>query len=110
MNAIKQDVKKLVKKELESANKKFPTTFRSRHEAYGVMLEEFEEAQDEFEWCEYYLNIFKDSMKEDGIINEKNFLEELKIRSENLMAEAGQLAAMAQKAMNSMEEWNKNGI
>ena len=47
MNAIRKDVGALVQKELESANKKFPSTFRSRHEAYGVMLEEFEEAQDE---------------------------------------------------------------
>ena len=105
MNAIKQDVKALVQKELESANKKYPSTFRSRHEAYGVMLEEFEEANDDLEWCEHYLNIFKNSMKADGMINEKNFLEELKKHSQNLMAEAGQLAAMAQKALNSEKEW-----
>ena len=110
MNAIKQDVKALVQKELEFANKKFPQTFRSRHEAYGVMLEEFEEAQDELENCEYCLNLFKNAMKMDGLINEENFLSKIKECAENLMAEAGQLAAMAQKALNSMEEWNKDGI
>ena len=47
MNAIKQDIKALVQKELESANKKYPATFRSRHGAYGVMLEEFEEVSKE---------------------------------------------------------------
>ena len=110
MNAIRQDVEALAQKELESANKKFPSTFRSRHEAYGVMLEEFEEAQDELENCKYCLNYFKNAMKMDGIINEENFLSKTKECAENLMAEAGQLAAMAQKALNSMEEWNKDGI
>lgn len=105
MNAIKQDVKALVQKELESANKKYPSTFRSRHEAYGVMLEEFEEAQDELIECGGWMNTFKYSMKEDGICLEKAILEIIKRHSENLMAEAGQLAAMAQKALNSEKEW-----
>ena len=105
MNAIKQDVKALVQKELESANKKYPTTFRSRHEAYGVMLEEFEEVKDELLKCQLYLNEFKYSMKVDGDYLEKENLTKLKEHSENLMAEAGQLAAMAQKALNSEKEW-----
>lgn len=110
MNAIKQGIKALVQKELESANQKYPTTFRSRHEAYGVMLEEFEEAQDELETCMADLEIFKLYMKDDGGSGEKEILLDLKEHSENLMAEAGQLAAMAQKSLNSMEEWDKDGI
>lgn len=110
MNAIRQDVETLVQKELESANKKFPSTFRNRYEAYGVMLEEFEEAQDELRECQLYLNEFKYSMKVNGDYLEKENLNKLKEHSENLMAEAGQLSAMAQKTLNSMEEWNKNGI
>lgn len=105
MNAIKQGIKALVQKELESANQKYPTTFRSRHEAYGVMLEEFEEAQDELIECKRYLDEFKYSMKVNGDYMEKENLNKLKERSEKLMAEAGQLAAMVQKALNSMEEW-----
>lgn len=74
------------------------------------MLEEFEEALGELGECEYCLNTFKKAMKLDGMINEENFLLKMKEHAENLMAESGQLAAMAQKAMNSMEEWNKDGI
>ena len=110
MDVINKDVKALVQKELESANKKYPSTFRSRHEAYGVMLEEFEEAQDELEVCMEVLETFKLYMKRDGGSGEKEFLLDLKEHSQNLMAEAGQLAAMAQKSLNSMEEWEKNGI
>lgn len=105
MNAIRQDVESLVQKELESANKKFPKTFRSRHEAYGVMLEEFEEAEDELIECKRYLDEFKYSMKVNGDYMEKENLNKLKERSENLMAEAGQLAAMVQKALDSRKEW-----
>lgn len=105
MNAIRQDVEALVQKELESANKKFPKTFRSRHEAYGVMLEEFEEAQNELIECKRYLDEFKYSMKVNGDYMEKENLNKLKERSENLMAEAGQLAAVAQKTLDSRKEW-----
>lgn len=105
MNAIKQDVKELVQKELESANKKFPKTFRSRHEAYGVMLEEFEEATDELRNCELLLIKFKSSMKSDGSVLEEATLKHLKQNAINLACEAGQLAAMAQKALNSEKEW-----
>lgn len=105
MNAIRQDVEALVQKELESANKKFPKTFRSRHEAYGVMLEEFEEAQNELIECKRYLDEFKYSMKVNGDYMEKENLNKLKERSENLMVEAGQLAAMAQKTLDSRKEW-----
>lgn len=127
MNAIRQDVETLVQKELESANKKFPSTFRNRYEAYGVMLKEFEEVQNELRECEQSLNGFKYAMKfnglcrEDmvlarfnerskGICHEKITLDELKENAENLMVKAGQLAAMAQKALNSTEEWYKDGI
>jgi hypothetical protein len=41
-------IKKLIDLELERANNKFPQ-FKSRHEAYGVMLEEAEEAAEELE-------------------------------------------------------------
>lgn len=105
MNAIKQDVKALVQKELESANKKFPKTFRSRHEAYGVMLEEFEEAQNDLECCMKDLEMFKRSMKHDGIQYEEHFIKCMKEYAINLACEAVQLAAMAQKALDSMEEW-----
>ena len=69
------------------------------------MLPIYSQATDELRNCEYCLNLFKDAMKMDGIINEENFLSKIKEYAENLMAEAGQLAAMAQKTLDSMEEW-----
>ena len=45
MNVVKDDVIKLVFKERDAANKRFPP-FRSPHEGYAVILEELEEAQE----------------------------------------------------------------
>lgn len=53
MNAVKQDVEKLVQKELESANKKFPM-FRSDHEGAAVIFEEMQEAENELENVQEY--------------------------------------------------------
>lgn len=46
MNAVSEDVKLLVEKELESANERFPQ-FHSEHEGWAVMQEEAEELQEE---------------------------------------------------------------
>ena len=42
MNVISNDVKTLVFKEMNSANKQFPL-FRSAHEGYAVIKEEIED-------------------------------------------------------------------
>lgn len=44
MNAVKQEVEKLVQKELESANQRFPM-FRSDHEGAAVIREEIDEVE-----------------------------------------------------------------
>ena len=41
MNAVKEDVEKLVQKELESANQRFPM-FHSDHEGAAVIFEEIQ--------------------------------------------------------------------
>lgn len=46
MNAVSEDVKMLVEKELESANERFPQ-FHSEHEGWAVMQEEAEELREE---------------------------------------------------------------
>lgn len=48
MNAVSEDVKMLVEKELESANERFPQ-FHSEHEGWAVMQEEAEELDEEME-------------------------------------------------------------
>jgi hypothetical protein len=52
---MNKDIERLIEIELEEANKKF-SPFSSRHEAYGVLLEEYEEMKAEIEEIKAELN------------------------------------------------------
>lgn len=56
MNAVSEDVEKLVEKELEAANERFPQ-FHSPHEGWAVIREEVEELRQETDDVEEALNI-----------------------------------------------------
>ena len=105
MNAVKSDVEKLVQKELESANQRFPM-FRSDHEGAAVIFEEIEEAEHElnevrFEFKEMWRSV---KLNIGGI----PFCEAVLKRSLNLACEAIQVAAMAQKFIDSQKEREKS--
>lgn len=91
----------LATNELERANKDWPA-FHSRHEAYGVMLEELEESTDELENAKIVLEYFWRGVKED--YTDTDAIEILKTRALNCAAECVQLAAMAQKTIDSLGE------
>lgn len=97
MNAVKNDIKKLIDKELDAANEVNPP-FASIHEAYAVIKEEFEEAEDEYEKAVRYLNITWLNIKNDNIINAKTCLADVYKAAMNLAVEAVQVAAMCKKA------------
>lgn len=52
MNAVKEDVEKLVQKELESADQKFHV-FHSDYEGAAVICEEIEEAEHELKEMQF---------------------------------------------------------
>lgn len=102
MSTIKSDVEKLVQKELEFANRKFPM-FRSDHEGAAVIVEEIEEAKAELEeidddfhnlWC----------LVKDNDIRSSTYAAWVFESSIRLACEAIQVAAMAQKFIDSQEE------
>lgn len=101
MDAVRKDVESLVQKELDSANKKFPL-FRSAHEGYAVMLEEFEEARRELESAKDSLGNLWASVKINDI-SSPVFAESVKEYAVNLAVEAIQTAAMARKFMDSLD-------
>lgn len=101
MDAVKNNVIKLVDKELEAANKKFPL-FNSPHEAFAVILEEVEEAQEEATNLEILANNYWIGVKENH--TPEAIHEEITAAYEaavNLAVEAIQAAAMARKAIVS---------
>ena len=102
MNAVKEDVEKLVQKELESANQRFPM-FRSDHEASAVILEEIEEAHSEMLDMELNYKSLWQTIKE-NFINTASYAELIFDDAINLACEAIQVAAMAQKFIDSQKE------
>ena len=102
MNAVKSDVEKLVQKELESANRRFPM-FRSDHEGAAVIFEDIEECKQEIENLEIQFEALWSHVKADNkisVITSKR----LKLAAANLACEAIQVAAMAQKFIDSQKE------
>ena len=106
MNAVKEDIEKLVQKELESANQKFPM-FRSDHEGSAVILEEIEEVHSEMLDMELNYKSLWQTIKE-NFINTASYAELIFDDAINLACEAIQVAAMAQKFMDSQKERERN--
>lgn len=102
MNAVKADVENLVQKELESADQKFPV-FHSDYEGAAVIFEEIEECKQEIENLEIQFEVLWSYVKADNkisVITSKR----LKLTAANLACEAIQVAAMAQKFIDSQKE------
>jgi hypothetical protein len=103
MNAVEKDIELLVEKELKSANEKFPM-FASAHEGYAVLLEEVEEAELELVSCKNCLDALWYEVKSNNKDLKKSATLRLKQLAQNLSCEAIQVAAMAQKFIDSSED------
>lgn len=97
MDAVKNDIKKLIDKELDAANE-VNRPFASMHEAYAVIKEELEEAEDEYEKAGRFLHMAWINIKHDNAINAKIGLADVYNAAMNLAVEAVQVAAMCKKA------------
>ena len=102
MKELTNSVKLLVEDELTSANKKFGM-FNSTHEGYAIIMEEVEELDYELGRIKYLLSNLWSTIKN----NEKqgSLLERLRINATNAAAESIQIAAMAQKFIDSSNKW-----
>ena len=101
MNAVRKDVESLLQKELDSANKKFPL-FHSPHEGYSVILEEVQEAEEELKAVQTDVDNMWVGVKANNI-GSFAFASGLKENAIKLACEAIQVAAMAQKFIDSWE-------
>ena len=101
MSTIKSGVEKLVQKELGAANQKFPV-FHSDHEGAAVIFEEMQETENELKNVQEYFKALWESVKQN--VDAEWCGESIKIASANLACEAIQVAAMAQKFIDSQKE------
>ena len=101
MNAVKQDVEKLVQKELESANQRFPV-FHSDYEGAAVIFRELDNAKLQMvRTKERFENVWIFAKHESY---SKELTMDLKHCAIELACSAIQVAAMAQKFMDSQKE------
>ena len=107
MNSVKQDAEKLVQKELESANQKFPV-FHSDYEGAAVIYEEIEEAESEMRGVNRHFASTWYLVKQNERIKAYSYINKLKNSAVNLACEAIQIAAMAQKFIDSQKEREKS--
>lgn len=104
MNAVSEDVKLLVEKELESANERFPQ-FHSEHEGWAVMQEETEELAEETEAIEMAMEQLWHRIRDN--IPTATHAALIEQYAEAAACEAIQVAAMAQKYLDMLEMEDK---
>lgn len=97
MNAVSEDVKLLVEKELESANGLFPA-FHSEHEGWAVMQEEIEELAEETEAIEMAMEQLWHRIRDN--IPTATHAALIEQYAEAAACEAIQVAAMARKYLD----------
>ena len=99
-------IEKLINEELQNANKKFPL-FSSWHEAYAVILEEVEEANNEADvMCNLYLDRLWQDIRAKASSEADRFVDIGIVRGHAVRAieELIQVAAMCDKAVMSLGE------
>jgi len=104
MNAVEEDVKTLMKKELDAANATFPL-FRSPHEGYAVIKEEYEECLQELEHVNSCLKFAWGNIKLNNDKYAEEWISKARKCAMNTAVEAIQTAAMCQKYLRSAWHW-----
>ena len=98
MTKLIEEVKELVEREYGRAGAQHGLTFSSDHQAYAVILEEYQEAKTEINQLEFKLSKFWDMVKRDADNYEKyGNLTSLYTTAIYAACELIQVAAMAKK-------------
>lgn len=105
MKELLTEVQASVFMEYERAKDKFGPANNSPHESYAIILEEFEEAQNEAHVFEINLRSFWDGVKANTMT--KCQLQRMRTIAEKAAAEWIQAAAMCYKAMIKKEAPNE---
>lgn len=94
----------LIENELDLAKDEHGETFASMHEGMAVLFEEAQEAQDEGAEIDGFVSLLWDDVKADNAKGARMMAEELASHAERLACEAIQVAAMALKFVDTVEE------
>ena len=100
MKELLNEVEQAVENELARANKQHPL-FNSLHQSYGILAEEIAEAKEAFEETERMFDRSFMCMRKDDYSSANDYLAYIKKNAIDCAAEMVQVAAMAQKAIDS---------
>lgn len=112
MADINRMIDGIIKAELEAANKIHPP-FVDMHQAYAVMLEEYEETLVEIDSARELLKMYWTYTRNDDFESGRKCANQLLVIATRGIAEIVQLAAMAQKSMtleDDLDERNKRRV
>ena len=112
MADINRMIDRIIKAELEAANKIHPP-FVDMHQAYAVMLEEYEETLVEIDSARELLKMYWTYTRNDDFESGRKCANQLLVVATRGISEMVQLAAMAQKAMtleDDLDERNKRRV
>lgn len=99
MDKLIAEVKECEEREYGRAGARFGLTNHTDHESYAILLEEFEEAEEELLSVERYLHEFWDYVKGDFGVDDKFVCcQDMEHRALLCACEMIQVAAMAKKA------------
>lgn len=109
MKILMNEVEHSILKEYDRASEEYGPVHNSDHEAYAVLLEEFEESLDDVRYCEKEIEEFW------KLVKDKTGPDDIKVcRLKTIYAQALygaceliQTAAMAHKAIRTIEERGK---
>lgn len=104
MKELKMQVEMLALEELERANEKFASVFHTTHEGYAIIKEEIEEVETENKIMNRDLGDMWYNIKNNSVHMTRDNAVNLKVHAVRLAAEAVQVAAMAQKYIDSFTE------
>ena len=104
---IRPAVEKLAEMEKQDANRKFPL-FHSMHEGYAVLLEEVEEAREALTRTEINLHTLWMHVMKNNDDRALEFAGRVREHALDLAVEAVQVAAMAQKFIDSARKEKTN--
>lgn len=100
---IRPAIEKLAEMEKQDANRKFPL-FHSLHEGYAVLLEEAEEAREALNFAEGSLSMLWAHIRDNNAGRALEFAGRVREHALDLAVEAVQVAAMAQKFIDSADK------
>ena len=106
VHRIDKHIERLVYLELKESKRIFEEYFNSPHEGYAIIAEEYEEAEHELRKVKDKLDALWDDTKEDNIdIDYVINVSKMLTNAMSLASEAIQIAAMAKKLVESVDEW-----